>query len=54
MNRKDQYIEPDNSYYEMSTDPSQGTMKLVIALTALSVILTSVLAIVYFREKTNP
>ncbi len=54
MNRKDQYIEPDNSYYEMSTDPSQGTMKLVIALTALSVILTSVLAIVYFREKNKP
>lgn len=51
MNLKDQYIEPDNSYYEPSTDPSQGTMKLVIALTVLSVLLTSVLAIVYFRQK---
>ncbi len=51
MNRNDQYIEPDNTFYEPSTDPSQGTMALVIMLTILSVVLTSVLAGIYFKKK---
>ena len=53
MNLKDQYIEPDNSYHQPSHDPSGGTMVLVITLTMLSVVLTSVLAIVYFSRKNQ-
>lgn len=48
---KDQYIEPDNSYYEPSTDRGSGTVILVVAMTVLSVILTSVLAVIYFNKK---
>lgn len=51
MRNGNQYIEPDNSYYEPSRDNSSGTMMLVVVLTVLSVILTSVLAIIYFKNK---
>ncbi len=54
MNRKDQYIEPDNTFYEPSRDTSSGTMMLVVIVTILSVILTSVLALIYFKQKNNP
>ena len=50
MGRGDQYIESDNSYYEPSRDNSSGTMMLVVVLTILSVILTSVLALIYFNQ----
>ena len=53
MNRDDQYIEPDNSYYEPSRDPSQGTLILVVFMTFLSVILTSVLAFIYFSKNNK-
>ena len=48
MSRKDQYIDRDNTYYEPSTDPSGGTMLLVVLMTILMVILTTVLGIIYF------
>ena len=46
MNRGDQYIEPDNSFYKPSRDPNESTMMMVVTLTVLFVILTSVLAAV--------
>lgn len=52
MNRN-QYIEPDNSYHEISRDKSQGTMVLLVVTTLLFVILTSVLAIVFFNQKSK-
>ncbi|MCQ2517031.1 MAG: pyrrolo-quinoline quinone [Saccharofermentans sp.] len=53
MNFKDQYIEPDNSYHQPSRDPSSGTMMLVITLTVVSVVLTSVLALIFYSKKNN-
>lgn len=50
-NNDNQYIEPDNSYYEPSHDSSQETMMLVIIVTVLFLILTTVLAVVFFKEK---
>ncbi|MBO4636292.1 MAG: PQQ-like beta-propeller repeat protein [Clostridiales bacterium] len=50
MSRKDQYIDRDNTYYEPSTDPSGGTMLLVVLMTILMVILTTVLGIIYFKK----
>ena len=53
MNRGDQYIEPDNSFYKPSRDPNETTMMMVVTLTVLFVILTSILAAVYFRKSTS-
>ena len=53
MNRGDQYIEPDNSYYRPSRDPNEGTMNLVVVITLLFVCLTGVLAAVYFKKATT-
>ena len=53
MDFKNQYIEPDNSYHEVSHDPSSGTMVLVVTLTIISVILTSVLAAIFYSKKNN-
>lgn len=50
-NNDNQYIEPDNTYYEPSRDFSQGTLALVVIVTTLFLILTTVLAVVFFREK---
>ena len=50
MDLKNQYIEPDNSYHQPSHDPSSGTMALVVSLTLISVVLTSVLAVVWYRK----
>ena len=50
MNKREQYIQPDNSYYKPSRDPNEGTLKLVVVMTALFVILTAVLAVVYFNR----
>ena len=50
MNKREQYIQPDNSYYKPSRDPNEGTLKLVVVMTALFVILTGVLAVVYFNR----
>ena len=50
MDLKNQYIEPDNSYHEVSHDPSSGTMALVVTLTIISVILTSVLAGIFYSK----
>ena len=52
MNRGEQYIEPDNSYYKPSRDPNEGTLKLVVVMTALFVILTGILAVVYFNKNS--
>ena len=54
MDLQNQYIEPDNSYHQPSHDPSGGTMVLVVTLTIISVVLTSVLAVVYYSKKNNP
>ena len=54
MDLQNQYIEPDNSYHQPSHDPSGGTMVLVVTLTIISVVLTSVLAAVYYTRKNNP
>ena len=54
MDLRNQYIEPDNSYHQPSHDPSGGTMVLVVTLTIISVVLTSVLAVVYYSKKNNP
>ena len=51
MKRKDQYIDSDNAYHEPSRDPYQGFTPLVVVVTILMVVLTAVLAIVYFRSK---
>ena len=51
MNDRDQYIEPDNSYYKPSRDPGEGTVGLVVIMTVLFVILTTVLAVVYFNKR---
>ena len=51
MARRDQYIESDNTYYEPSTDHGSGTLILIVAMTILSAILTSVLAVIYFNKK---
>ncbi|SMC62130.1 hypothetical protein SAMN06296952_1984 [Oscillospiraceae bacterium] len=51
MNRKDQYIEPDNSYYEPSTDTSHGTTMLIVVLTFVFLILTAVLAIAVYQKR---
>lgn len=53
MQRGDQYIEPDNSYYKPSRDPNEGTMTLVVVITLLFVCLTGVLAAVYFKKVTT-
>ena len=53
MNRGDQYIEPDNSFYKPSRDPNEGTMTLVVVITLLFVCLTGVLAAVYFKKVTT-
>ena len=53
MDLRNQYIEPDNSYHRPSHDPSSGTMVLVVTLTIISVILTSVLAAVYYTKKNG-
>ena len=53
MDLKNQYIEPDNSYHQPSHDPSGGTMVLVVTLTIISVVLTSVLAAVYYTKKNG-
>jgi len=47
----DQYIAPDNSYYKPSRDPNEDTMKLVVFMTVLFVVLTTVLAVVYFKKQ---
>lgn len=46
-------MEPDNSYYKPSRDPNEGTLTLVVVMTALFVVLTAILAIVYFRKTTE-
>ena len=53
MDLRNQYIEPDNSYHRPSHDPSSGTLVLVVTLTIISVILTSVLAAVYYTKKNG-
>lgn len=53
MRRNEQYIEPDNSFYEPSKDPSQGNLMLVVVITVLFVILTAVLAVVYINKKND-
>ena len=53
MNRKDQYIEPDNSYYEPSTDTSHGTTMLIVVLTFVFIILTTVLAVAYHQKRNE-
>lgn len=50
---REQYIEPDNSFYRPSRDPNEGTVKLVILMTVLFVALTTVLAVVYARKDKN-
>ena len=50
MSDREQYIEPDNSYYKPSRDPGEGTVGLVVIMTILFVILTTVLAVVYFNK----
>ena len=52
--RNNQYIEPDNTFYEPSRDKSQGTMVLVVLMTILFVALTTVLAVVFFGQKGLP
>ena len=47
---REQYIEPDDSFYRPSRDPNEGTVKLVIAMTVLFVALTTVLAVAYARK----
>ncbi len=51
MSRKDQYIESDNAYHEPIRDNSHGNMMLMVIMTMLFVILTAVLAVVFFHEK---
>ncbi|SCW64799.1 hypothetical protein SAMN02910456_02351 [Ruminococcaceae bacterium YRB3002] len=51
MSDREQYIEPDNSYYKPSRDPGEGTLGLVVVMTILFVILTAVLAVVYFNKR---
>ena len=53
MNRKDQYIEPDNSYYEPSTDTSHGTTMLIVVLTFVFIILTTVLAVAFYQKRNE-
>lgn len=53
MNRKDQYIEPDNSYYEPSTDTSHGTTMLIVVLTFVFIILTTVLAVAVHQKRNE-
>ena len=53
MNDREQYIEPDNSYYKPSRDPGEGTIGLVVIMTLLFVILTAVLAVVYFNKRKS-
>lgn len=50
-NSENQYIEPDNTYYEPSHDSSQGTLALVVMVTVLLLILTTVLAVMFFKDK---
>ena len=50
MSDREQYIEPDNSYYKPSRDPGEGTVALVVIMTVLFVVLTTVLAVVYFNK----
>lgn len=54
MDRKEQYIETDNAYHEPSRDPNRGFTSLVVIVTILMVVLTSVLAIVFYEEKGLP
>ena len=53
MSDREQYIEPDNSYYKPSRDPGEGTVGLVVVMTVLFVILTTVLAVVYFNKRKS-
>ena len=53
MNDREQYIEPDNSYYKPSRDPGEGTVGLVVIMTVLFIILTTVLAVVYFNKRKS-
>lgn len=53
MTRKDQYIEPDNSYYEPSMDTSHGTTMLIVVLTFVFIVLTTVLAIAVHGKRTE-
>lgn len=50
---REQYIEPDNSFYRPSRDPNEGTVKLVIVMTVLFVALTTVLAVAYAKKDKN-
>lgn len=54
MDRKEQYIETDNAYHEPSRDPNQGFTSLVVIVTILMVVLTSVLAIIFYEDKGLP
>lgn len=54
MDKKDQYIESDNAYHEPISDPNQGFTTLVVIVTILMVVLTSVLAIIFYEEKGLP
>ena len=47
---RQQYIEPDNSYYKPSRDPNEGQVMLVVIITILFVTLTAVLAVVFFKK----
>ena len=47
---RQQYIEPDNSYYKPSRDPNEGQVMLVVIMTILFVTLTAVLAVVFFKK----
>ena len=47
---RQQYIEPDNSYYKPSRDPNEGQVMLVVIITVLFVTLTAVLAVVFFKK----
>ncbi len=52
MRRSPQRIDKDNTFYEPSRDSQQGTLILVVIMTILFVVLTSVLAIIYFGKNT--
>ncbi|MCQ2467811.1 MAG: PQQ-binding-like beta-propeller repeat protein [Clostridia bacterium] len=54
MDKKDQYIDTDNAYHEPVRNPDQGFTSLVVIVTILMVVLTSVLAIIFYEEKGLP
>ena len=51
MSRRDQYIESDNAYHEPIRDNSHGNMMLMVIMTLLFMVLTAVLAVVFFHQK---